>query len=162
PGDETHTVCLDGRCGVYGLTRDANLDAVLKSLSLPYAVAPRNVMMPLVAFAFLSPLNSFLKKAQYEPKTVLMLCGKTGSKKSTLAALICSFFGRFSTTELPLSFRDTANSIIRQSFAFRFLFVSLFGGNACRAKNALFLSVCVCIAHGDVPDEYIEFDQLVV
>ncbi len=119
PGDETHTVCLEGRCGVYGFTRDANLDAVIKSLSLPYAVAPRNVMMPLVAFAFLSPLNSFLKKAQYEPKTVLMLCGKTGSKKSTLAALICSFFGRFSTTELPLSFRDTANSIIRQSFALK-------------------------------------------
>ena len=119
PGDETHTVCLEGRCGVYGFTRDANLDAVLKSLSLPYAVAPRNVMMPLVAFAFLSPLNSFLKKAQHEPKTILMLCGKTGSKKSTLAALICSFFGRFSTTELPLSFRDTANSIIRQSFALK-------------------------------------------
>ena len=119
PGDETHTVCLEGRCAVYGFHRDANLDAVLKSLSLPYAVAPRNVMMPLVAFAFLSPLNSFLKKAQHEPKTILMLCGKTGSKKSTLAALICSFFGRFSTTELPLSFRDTANSIIRQSFALK-------------------------------------------
>lgn len=119
PGDETHTVCLEGRCAVYGFHRDANLDAVIKSLSLPYAVAPRDVMMPLVAFAFLSPLNSFLKKAQYEPKTVLMLCGKTGSKKSTLAALICSFFGRFSTTELPLSFRDTANSIIRQSFALK-------------------------------------------
>ena len=119
PGDEAHTVCLEGRCGVYGFHRDANLDAVIKSLSLPYAVAPRNVVMPLVAFAFLSPLNSFLKKAQYEPKTVLMLCGKTGSKKSTLAALVCSFFGRFSTTELPLSFRDTANSIIRQSFALK-------------------------------------------
>lgn len=119
PGDETHTVCLEGRCGVYGFVRDENLDSVIKSLALPYAVAPRKVMMPLVAFAFLSPLNSFLKKAQHEPKTILMLCGKTGSKKSTLAALICSFFGRFSTTELPLSFRDTANSIIRQSFALK-------------------------------------------
>ena len=119
PGDETHTVCLEGRCGVYGFVRDENLDSVIKSLALPYAVAPRKVMMPLVAFAFLSPLNSFLKKAQHEPKTILMLCGKTGSKKSTLAALICSFFGKFSTTELPLSFRDTANSIIRQSFALK-------------------------------------------
>jgi len=119
PGDETHTVCLEGRCAVYGFHRDANLDAAIKSLSLTYAVAPRRVMLPLAAFAFLSPLNSFLKKAQYEPKTILMLCGKTGSKKSTLAALVCSFFGRFSTTELPLSFRDTANSIIRQSFALK-------------------------------------------
>ena len=119
PGDEQHTVCLEGRCGVYGFVRDNNPDATIKSLSLPYAVAPRRVMLPLAAFAFLSPLNSFLKKAQYEPKTILMLCGKTGSKKSTLAALVCSFFGRFSTTELPLSFRDTANSIIRQSFALK-------------------------------------------
>ena len=119
PGDEQHTVCLEGRCGVYGFVRDNNPDAAIKSLSLPYAVAPRRVMLPLAAFAFLSPLNSFLKKAQYEPKTILMLCGKTGSKKSTLAALVCSFFGRFSTTELPLSFRDTANSIIRQSFALK-------------------------------------------
>ena len=119
PGDKMHTVCLEGRRDVYGFNRETDLDAVIKSLSLPYAVAPRKVMLPLVAFAFLSPLNSFLKKAQYEPKTILMLCGKTGSKKSTLAALICSFFGRFSTTELPLSFRDTANSIIRQSFALK-------------------------------------------
>ena len=119
PGDEQHTVCLEGRCGVYGFVRDNNPDAAIKSFSLPYAVAPRRVMLPLAAFAFLSPLNSFLKKAQHEPKTILMLCGKTGSKKSTLAALICSFFGRFSTTELPLSFRDTANSIIRQSFALK-------------------------------------------
>ncbi len=119
PGDETHTVCLDGRCGVYGFVRDKNPDVVIRSFALPYAVAPRKVMLPLVAFAFLSPLNSFLKKAQHEPKTILMLCGKTGSKKSTLAALICSFFGKFSTTELPLSFRDTANSIIRQSFALK-------------------------------------------
>ena len=118
-GDENHTVRLEGRCGVYGFTRSTELDAVIRSLALPYAVAPKKVMLPLVAFAFLSPLNSFLKKAQYEPKTILMLCGKTGSKKSTLAALICSFFGRFSTTELPLSFRDTANSIIRQSFALK-------------------------------------------
>ena len=119
PGDEIHTVCLEGRCGVYGFIRDSNPNALIKTLALPYAIAPREVMMPLVAFAFLSPLNSFLKRAQYEPKTILMLCGKTGSKKSTLAALICSFFGRFSTTELPLSFRDTANSIIRQSFALK-------------------------------------------
>ena len=119
PGDEKHTVNLEGRCSNYGFVRDENLDAVIKVMALPYAVAPKEIMFPLVAFAFLSPLTSFLKEAQHEPKTVLMLCGKTGCKKSTLAALICSFFGKFSTTELPLSFRDTANSIIRQSFALK-------------------------------------------
>ncbi|MBQ7669744.1 MAG: hypothetical protein IJS45_03370 [Clostridia bacterium] len=119
PDDEKHTVRLEGRSNNYGFLRNEDPDAVIKAFTLPYAIAPRNVMMPLTAFAFLSPLNSFLKKAQCEPKTILLLCGKTGSKKSTLAALTCSFFGRFSTTELPLSFRDTANSIIRQSFALK-------------------------------------------
>ncbi len=119
PGDEKTTVSLEGRCSNYEFIRSADPNNVVQTLALPYSVAPKEIMFPLAAFAFLSPLNSFLKKAQYEPKTVLMLCGKTGSKKSTLAALICSFFGRFSTTELPLSFRDTANSIIRQSFALK-------------------------------------------
>ncbi|MBR1812127.1 MAG: DUF927 domain-containing protein [Clostridia bacterium] len=119
PGDEKNTVKLEGRCNNYEFNRNDSLENVIATMALPYAVAPKEIMFPLVAFAFLSPLNSFLRKAQYEPKTVLMLCGKTGSKKSTLAALVCSFFGKFSTTELPLSFRDTANSIIRQSFALK-------------------------------------------
>ena len=119
PGVQEPSVCLEGRCSNYEFNRSDDLQNVIQSLALPYAVAPKEIMFPLVAFAFLSPLNSFLKEAQHEPKTVLMLCGKTGCKKSTLAALICSFFGRFSTTELPLSFRDTANSIIRQGFALK-------------------------------------------
>ena len=32
--------------------------------------------------------------------------------KSTLAALMLSFFGRFTATDLPMSFRDTANSLL--------------------------------------------------
>ena len=40
------------------------------------------------------------------------LIGKTGSRKSTLAALFLSFFGKFSASDLPMSFHDTANSIL--------------------------------------------------
>ena len=39
--------------------------------------------------------------------------------KSTVAALFLSFFGNFSNTDLPMSFRDTANSIIHSSFALK-------------------------------------------
>ena len=119
PGDEETTVTLEGRCSNYEFIHSEDLQDVIQVFALPYVITRKDIMFPLTAFAFLSPLNSFLKKVQYEPKTVLMLCGKTGSKKSTLAALFCSFFGRFSTTDLPLSFRDTANSIIRQSFALK-------------------------------------------
>ena len=51
-----------------------------------------------------------------EPKVILFLIGKTGARKSTLASLILSFFGDFTNTDLPISFRDTANSIIEQTF----------------------------------------------
>ena len=74
------------------------------------------IILPLIAFAFLSPLNHFLKLADCEPKLVLFLIGKTGVKKSTLASLILSFFGDFTNTDLPISFKDTENSIIEQTF----------------------------------------------
>lgn len=77
-----------------------------------YKVAPHEIIMPLMALTFLSPLNEFLKQAGHEPKFVYYLVGKTGSFKSTLAALFLSFFGRFTNTNLPMSFLDTANSII--------------------------------------------------
>lgn len=39
--------------------------------------------------------------------------------KSTVAALMLSFFGNFSATDLPMSFRDTANSIVHNAFALK-------------------------------------------
>ena len=43
---------------------------------------------------------------------LLSLSRKTGSRKSTLAILFLSFFGKFSASDLPMSFHDTANSIL--------------------------------------------------
>ena len=82
------------------------------SAMLENSFAPRCVMLPLLAVTFLCPLNHFLKSAGYEPKFVTALIGKTGSRKSTLAALFLSFFGKFSASDLPMSFHDTANSIL--------------------------------------------------
>ena len=79
-------------------------------------VVPDEILYPLLSFVFLTPLNHFLKIAGCETKTVMCLIGKTGTKKSTLAALVLSFFGSFTNTELPLSFRDTANSIVHNAF----------------------------------------------
>jgi len=80
---------------------------------------PEEIMFPLLAFTFLCPLNHFLKAAGCEPKFVLFLVGKTGSRKSTLAALMLSFFGKFTASELPLSFRDTSNSILHNAFSLK-------------------------------------------
>ncbi len=120
PGDDNHTVDLHGKLQGYGMERKCDpLDIQTAACLLRMMPAPEEVMFPLLAVAFLSPLNHFLKEAGCEPKFVLFLLGKTGSRKSTLAALTLSFFGRFTASELPLSFRDTANSILYNAFALK-------------------------------------------
>ncbi len=80
---------------------------------------PMEVSYPCLALVFLSPLNEFLRQIGHEPKFILTLLGRTGSMKSTVAALMTSFFGSFSATDLPMSFRDTANSITHNAYALK-------------------------------------------
>ena len=120
PGDDNHTVDLHGKLQGYGMERKYDrFDIQTAACLLRMMPVPEEVMFPLLAFTFLSPLNHFLKEAGCEPKFVLFLSGKTGSRKSTLAALMLSFFGKFTASELPLSFRDTANSILHNAFALK-------------------------------------------
>ena len=120
PGDEAVTVSLSGKMQGYNMERHWEKVDIATSLALlDSKVAPPEILFPMLAFAFLSPLNHFLKLTGHEPKFVLFLVGKTGSRKSTLAALFLSFFGRFTGTELPLSFRDTSNSILNHAFSLK-------------------------------------------
>lgn len=120
PGDDEYTVDLHGKLQGYGMERKCDqLDIQTAACMLRMSPAPEEVMFPLLAFTFLSPLNHFLKEAGCEPKFVMLLSGKTGSRKSTLAALMLSFFGKFTASELPLSFRDTSNSILHNAFALK-------------------------------------------
>ena len=112
PGDETVSVQLPGKLKRYEMKAGytpADISTAFCLLEMPSA--PKEIIYPLLAFTFLSPLNEFLHRANCEPKFVLFLLGKTGTRKSTLAALFLSFFGSFTASDLPLSFRDTANSI---------------------------------------------------
>ena len=111
------TVELQGKLSRYCFTEKCSPDdLVFLSAMLENCIAPERVMLPMLAVTFLSPLNHFLKEAGCEPKFVTALIGKTGSRKSTLAALFLSFFGRFTASDLPMSFHDTANSILANSY----------------------------------------------
>ncbi len=120
PGDQAHSVQLPRKLRGYRAEEKGTAEdlAVLRRM-LTDGPAEKAVLLPLLALTFLSPLNHFLAEAECEPKFVLSLIGKTGSRKSTLAALALSFFGSFTATELPLSFQDTANSIVHNSFALK-------------------------------------------
>ena len=104
---------LKGKLNRYCFDKQGEKDDLLSVYSLlEKSFGPDSILLPLTAVTFLSPLNHFLKAAGHEPKFVTALIGKTGSRKSTLAALFLSFFGRFTSSDLPLSFHDTANSIL--------------------------------------------------
>lgn len=120
PDNEEYSVELPGKMHGYGMEHKYDpLDIQTAASLLWQPLAPEEIILPLLAFTFLSPLNHFLKAAGCEPKFVLFLVGKTGSRKSTLAALMLSFFGKFTASELPLSFRDTANSILHNAFSLK-------------------------------------------
>lgn len=88
------------------------ISMVLKCLE----VAPREVTIPLLACVFLAPLCESMRHASCEPSFIIWLTGMSGTRKSTLAGLFLSFFGRFMGKALPASFKDTENNIERKAF----------------------------------------------
>lgn len=120
PGNENFDVQLQGKQRSYcAANAFEEQDLCYLAVFLDSGFIPLEILYPCLALVFLSPLNSFLRKIGHEPKFILALIGRTGSMKSTIAALMLSFFGNFSETDLPMSFRDTANSIIYSSFALK-------------------------------------------
>ena len=120
PGKAGADVRLEGKSGCYAGTDSfgpADVAYMRKLLDDPFL--SRTVLYPCLALVFLSPLNEFLRQAGCEPKFMLSLVGRTGSRKSTVAALMLSFFGRFSVTDLPMSFHDTPNSILHTAFSLK-------------------------------------------
>lgn len=118
PGGK-HDVRLHGKQQNYFLAPVEDADCTSLVSLLRGDCLPAQIAYPCLALVFLSPLNEFLHRIGHEPKFILTLLGRTGSMKSTVAALMLSFFGSFSATDLPMSFRDTANSIIHNAFALK-------------------------------------------
>lgn len=79
-------------------------------------VANSHVMIPLLCCAYLAPLRSFLTKAGIPPSFAVFLTGKGGSRKTTVAALVLSHFGNFTSKTPTASFHDTANSVRKKAF----------------------------------------------
>ena len=120
PGDSKFNVSLKGKlksyCGEQNYSK-SDLETVYSITKTP--PAPKEVILVLLAFTFLTPLIEFLRQAQCMPKFVLNIIGSTGTRKSTMAALFLCFFGMFNAGNLPMSFRDTSNSIIQNAFALK-------------------------------------------
>ena len=111
--DSPFTVELSGKLSSYHFNNAcAKDDLFYLGMMLDDSFLPQRIMLPLLSVTFMSPLEHFLRAAKCEPKFIAALIGKTGTRKSTTAALFCSFFGDFTASNLANSFHDTANSIL--------------------------------------------------
>jgi 5S rRNA maturation endonuclease (ribonuclease M5) len=115
-GAEGVTVELAGRNIQYQFP-DSESPERYETLQRFFTVAPESITYPLVALAFLSPLNEAFRRAGYEPAFVMWLQGTTGAMKSTLAALTLNFFGEsWNNKSLPHTFKDSANFLEKSGF----------------------------------------------
>lgn len=107
--------CLDARYDPEGRNE---MDDMVDVCSLTINIT-RRISVPLVAFMFLAPLRDALVRANFPPSFSVYLIGGSGAHKSTIAALMLSFFGCFRELSLPASFRDTANYITHKAFVLK-------------------------------------------
>ena len=120
PGNSNTEVELTEKTKGYSFKTDADITETMSLMkALPYSVAPKEIMFPMLSYTLVSVLGTFMAKAGKETKTVIMLYGKTGSMKTTLSLLINSLFGRFNEDNIPMNFRDTPKSILNYCFTLK-------------------------------------------
>lgn len=144
---------LPGKLSCYRFVHEsAESDIKYLAQLLENPFAPARIVYPLLALVFLSPLNHFMRAAHCESKTVTALVGKTGSRKSTVAALMLSFFGACTASTLPLSSNDTANSIIETAYLLKDMLTCVDDFHPAVSYKAAEMSSSldtVCRAYGD-------------
>lgn len=120
-GNQQAAVELGSRLERYQLrpSRPVTMEESVETVMKLFRLAKPEIMYPLVGLAFLSPLNEFLRQSGHEPTFLVYLLGRTQSRKSTLAALILSFFGNFTASSLPSSFKDTDNAVEKKNHALK-------------------------------------------
>ena len=111
-GNEGVDVELPAPYSRYTLPLEASdpVEAVQASLRF-LNIADSSITFPLLAFAYLAPLQSILR-----PAFTLWLKAFTGSYKSTITALLLSHFGDFSYNTPPVTWGATTRGIERYLF----------------------------------------------
>ncbi len=93
---------IEHEASSYTLDGDGSIvDAYRAALDL-LQIAPMDVTVPLIGAAFIAPFSTAL-----ELDFGLWMSGRSGTRKSSVAALVLSFFGKFTLGNLPLNFQAT-------------------------------------------------------
>jgi hypothetical protein len=116
-GAEGVDVVLEPGLEHYVLPPPGGPEEVAEAIRLSFSfllLAPSRITAPLLAAAYLAPLSEIIV-----PNFTMWVWGRTGSFKSTLAALILCHYGDFTEDELPLSFESTSNALERSLFVLK-------------------------------------------
>ena len=93
-------------------------ESIKTSLSI-LDLARKEITIPLLGLAYLSPLRSLFLEENIPLGFVTWIVGESGSQKSSLSSIIVSHFGDFERDTLPGGFKDTTNSIEKKAFTLK-------------------------------------------
>jgi len=105
---EPPSVELDQRLRDYGL-QAISWEESLQAFDAVTKVLPTNLAPSLIAFALLPVIQRFFPPSATRP--AIHLVGTSGSGKSEIASLLCSFYGQFSRDTPPAQWGDTINTV---------------------------------------------------
>ena len=117
--DQVNTA-LEGTCSLYRIDGNGHTaqDGYRASRALTDVMA-EHLAIPLLCCVYLAPLRSFLMEAGIPPAFAAYIVGRSGTRKSTAAALAMSHYGNFTSKTPPASFHDTANAVRIKAFALK-------------------------------------------
>ncbi|MFW5692384.1 MAG: DUF927 domain-containing protein [Chloroflexota bacterium] len=106
--EQAPEVELETRLRDYGL-RDTDWTQSLAAVAALKDALPADIAPALIAYAVLPLVQRFFPAAA--PKPALHLQGTTGTGKSEIASLLCSFYGQFTRDMPPGQWGDTVNTV---------------------------------------------------
>jgi len=106
--EQAPEVELETRLRDYGL-RDTDWTQSLAAVAALKDALPADIAPALIAYAVLPLVQRFFPAAA--PKPALHLQGTTGTGKSEIASLLCSFYGQFTRDLPPGQWGDTVNTV---------------------------------------------------
>lgn len=116
-GDNNVTVRLPEELNRYALPTILKNESEAIQTSLSFLeLADSKITIPLLALTYLAPMTSLLKP---QPNTSGYIYGETGLFKTTMALLMLSHYGDFSSIEKLPNFEDTPNALVKQAFVLK-------------------------------------------
>lgn len=110
---------LDGLEQYTFTDKEFDIKEALKTSYSILDVAEYKITIPLIAVTYLAPLTTLFSKRGMLADFVVWVQGPTGSRKTSVVAVVLSHYGTFRRNNLPCSFRDTANSLEKKAYVLK-------------------------------------------